>query len=78
MCITRLHQQAAGDLFVFEALNGVCVASAQHAKVLLRLQNFDRSIIKVWRDDDFGKDFNNCARGWFIDFAIAGDDATES
>ena len=73
-----LYQHAAGNLFVFKAVNKFRFTKPKDAKALLRFQNFNRSIIIIGRHDYFRKNLCYCARRSLVKRSIESHDAAES
>ena len=77
MCVARLYEHAACDALEVQAFGPSRLARAEYAQVLLRLQNFDRRLFKVRRDDDLRENLRDGARRRFVNRAVEGDDAAE-
>src|ERR1043165_4784524 len=77
LSVARLDEHAAGYLFEFETGWGHGRARAADAQVLLRLQNLDRRLFKVRRDDDLRENLRAGARRPLVNRPVEGDDAAE-
>src|SRR5947209_6645972 len=77
MRVARLYEHAAGDAFEVQAFGPSRVARAQYAQVLLRLQNLDRRLVEVRRDDDLRENLRDGASRTRVNTAVKGDYAAE-
>ena len=77
--VARLHQQAAGNRFHHDPARARIrqPAGEQQAQVLLGADDCDRLLAGLGRDDDFGEDLGDRARGFGVKLAIHRHNAAE-
>src|SRR5436309_14114790 len=78
MRVACLNEHPAGDLSVFEAFSISRGRSTQNPKILLRLQDFQSSLLEIGSDKYFRKDFADGPPGVFVDSAIECDNSAKS